>query len=142
MTYPPWLKILTVFGCLLVGFNFHVPDFGGTYVSRNILAWLGMGIAIPALFWRPLWGTDGQPGHMRWSRVWLAGLFIPVAGAFMLVAGNILGAFDTLQGGHLLFPGMVLTFAVFTFGLAQNPLSAERSAGLLCLVLVLFYRNI
>jgi len=138
MTYPPWLKILTVFGCLLVGFNFHVPDFGGTYVSRNILAWLGMGIAIPALFWRPLWGADGQPGQMRWSRVWLAGLFIPVAGAFMLVAGNILGAFDTLQGGHLLFPGMVLTFAVFTFGLAQNRLSAERSAGLLCLVLVAF----
>ena len=44
------LKALPVFALLLVALNFHMPNLGGSFVSRNLLAWMVMAIAIAVLF--------------------------------------------------------------------------------------------
>lgn len=124
------LKALPVFALLLVALNFHMPNLGGSFVSRNLLAWMVMAIAIAVLFWPAL-----RSSRLKWSPLWVGGLFAPVAGAFIIVALNILGPFDSYHAGHFMVPCLLLAFALFMLGLLQKPLRAELAANLILLLL-------
>ena len=47
---PLFWSILLLFGGV---FNYHVPDLGETYVSRNLGAWAVISLSLIFLWWRP-----------------------------------------------------------------------------------------
>ncbi len=118
---------------LLLAFNYHSVDLGETYVSRNLLAWAAMGASVLGLWWGPM-----GKGQLRWSPIWLGALFVPVAGAFGVLAIHILGSFESVQAGHLYLPAMLLVFAVFILGLLQRTFSNAEWAAFVLVVLTGF----
>lgn len=102
-------------------------------MSRNLLAWMVMAIAIPVLFWPAL-----RSSLLKWSPLWVGGLFTPVAGAFILVALNILGLFDSYHAGHFMVPCLLLAFTLLILGFLQKLLRADLASNLILLLLLGF----
>ena len=120
-----------VFVGLLIAVNLHLPDLGETYVTRNLLAWGFMAACLVPLWWQPL-----SRGRVLWHKDWLIGLGLPVAGAFLILAiniigGNIFGVYDDLHLGHYFLPGMLLVLALLIFGLLQHNFSDALWANML-----------
>ncbi len=109
---PLFWSILLLFGGV---FNYHVPDLGETYVSRNLGAWAIISLSLIFLWWRPF-----KQGELVWSPLWLGGLMVPVIGSVLVLATNILGGFDHLHVGHYFLPMMLLTFGLFVLGMLQH----------------------
>jgi O-antigen ligase len=109
---PLFWSILLLFG---VAFNFHVPDLGETYVSRNISAWGVICLSLILLWWRPF-----KKRVIEWSPLWLAGLFLPSIGSLFVLVVNILGPFEHMHVGHYFLPLMLLSFGLFVLGLLQH----------------------
>ena len=109
---PVFWSIFLLFG---IAFNFHVPDLGETYVSRNMSAWGMICLSLIILWWRPF-----KQGAIQWSPLWLAGLFLPVAGILFVLLVNILGNFEYMHMGHYFMPLMLLAFGLFVLGLLQH----------------------
>ena len=118
MSWATFLKT-PVFGSIfmLVGlaFNFQVPDLGETYVSRNISAWAVICLSLIILWWQPF-----KQGTIKWSPLWLAGLFLPVVGGLFVLVLNLLGNFEHMHMGHYFLPLMLLAFGLFVLGLLQH----------------------
>ena len=109
---PVFGSIFLLFG---LAFNFQVPDLGETYVSRNISAWAVICLSLIILWWRPF-----KQGTIKWSPLWLAGLFLPVIGGLFVLVVNILGNFEHMHMGHYFLPLMLLAFGLFVLGLLQH----------------------
>ena len=105
----------SIFLLLGLAFNFHVPDLGETYVSRNMSAWGVICLSLIILWWRPF-----KDGVIKWSRLWLAGLFLPAVGSLFVLVVNILGNFEHFHMGHYFMPSMLLAFGLFVLGLLQH----------------------
>lgn len=118
---------------LLLAFNYHSVDLGETYVSRNLLAWVTMGLAVIGLWWGAF-----RKAQVRWSPLWVSALFVPVAGAFWVLAIHTLGPYDPVHAGLLYLPAMLLTFAFFVLGLLQRDFSNAEWAAFVLVVLLGF----
>ncbi len=125
--------ILVGLGLFAVAFNIHLPDFGETYVSRNLLAWVALAGGVALLWWQPM-----RMGTVVWSYPLAFSLLMPVVGAFWVLALNIIGSFEGLHAGHLFLPGMLLGFALLVGGLMQHPLKQNDWAWFIVLSLAAF----
>ena len=105
----------SIFLLLVLAFNFHVPDMGETFVSRNMSAWAVICLSLIILWWRPF-----KHGTIHWSPSWLAGLFLPVVGSLFVLVVNILGNFEYMHMGHYFLPLTLLAFGLFVLGLLQH----------------------
>ena len=109
---PVFWSIFLLFG---LAFSFHVPDLGETYVSRNMSAWGVICLSLIILWWRPF-----KDGAIKWSPLWLAGLFLPAVGSLFVLVVNILGNFEHMYMGHYFMSPMLLAFGLFVLGLLQH----------------------
>ena len=114
-TFPKTPVFWSIFLLLGLAFNFHVPDMGETFVSRNMSAWAVICLSLIILWWRPF-----KQGAIHWSPLWLAGLFLPVVGSLLVLVVNILGNFEYMHVGHYFMPLMLLAFGLFVLGLLQH----------------------
>ena len=116
-----------------IAFNFHFTDLGETYVARNLLAWIVLAALALALFVKP-----AVTRHFAYNKDWLIAFGVPVLGAFIILAINVVDRAPQYQYGFYFLPGILFIWAAFMLGMVNSKLDAKQWIGILLIGLVAF----